>query len=125
MIFHLKGPNGNILNLYKYGTGVFTGPVSGNSTWGWYGAKVSSGGTTAFSTVAVAPFIYNNSTNWKADNINTAVAGAVIQNPTGYVSNASGWADLYSTLNGNWTLAMCDGGPGDVGTLTTWQLCLT
>ena len=28
-------------------------------------------------------------------------------------------------MNGAWTLAMADGGPGDVGTLTTWQLCIT
>ncbi|MEO6254119.1 MAG: T9SS type A sorting domain-containing protein, partial [Ferruginibacter sp.] len=127
MIIHLKSPNGQILNLYKYGTGVFTGPVSGNSTWGWYGAKVSQLGTTAWSSVAVAPFIYNNSTAWKADAINGNVAGPTIQNPTGFVSNATGFAALYSTpasTTGNWTLAMADGGAGDVGTLASWAITI-
>ncbi len=128
MIFNLKSPNGLILNLYKYSSGQFTGPVSGNPTWGWYGAKVGSLGTAAWSTIATAPFIYNNTTAWKPDAINTAVAGAVIQNPTGFVSNASSFASLYTTgasANGGWTLAMCDGGPGDVGTLQDWCLVLT
>jgi len=125
MIIHLKAPNGTILNLYKYGNGLFTGPVSGNSTWGWYGAKISSTGTVASSTVAVAPFIYNNSTNWKADMINGNVAGPTIQNPTGFVSTATSWNQMGTTgpaMNGAWTLAMCDGGGGDRGTLTSWDL---
>jgi subtilisin-like proprotein convertase family protein len=128
MIIHLRAPNGNILNLYKYGTGVFTGPASGVPTWGWYGAKVSQLGTTAWSTVATAPFIYNNSINWRPDAINTPVGGGpVIQNPTGFVSAATSFADLYTTpasTTGNWTLAMCDGGPGDVGTLASWALTI-
>ncbi|MBL7703177.1 MAG: M36 family metallopeptidase, partial [Ferruginibacter sp.] len=127
MIIHLQAPNGQIYNLYKYGTGLFTGPASGVPTWGWYGAKVSQTGTVAWSTVATAPFIYNNSTNWKADGINTPVAGPTIQNPTGFVSNAANWNALYTTpasTTGNWTLAMCDGGPGDVGTLASWSLTI-
>ncbi|MBK8608582.1 MAG: M36 family metallopeptidase [Chitinophagaceae bacterium] len=125
MIIHLKAPNGQILNLYKYGSGLFTGPASGVSTWGWYGAKVSQLGSTAWSTVATAPFIYNNATAWKADAINTPVAGPTVQNPTGFVSNAAGFASLYTTgpsANGTWTLAMADGGPGDIGTLASWSL---
>jgi subtilisin-like proprotein convertase family protein len=127
MIFNLQAPNGQILSLYKYGTGVGTGPASGVPTWGWYGAKVSQLGTTAWSTVATAPFIYNNSTPWKADAINTPVAGVTIQNPTGFVSNATSFANLYSTpasTTGNWTLAMADGGAGDVGTLASWSLSI-
>ena len=128
MIIHLKAPNGQILNLYKYNNGQFTGPVSGNATWGWYGAKVSQTGITAWSTVAVAPFIYNNSTPWKADAINSPVAGSVIQNPTGFVSNATNFASLYTTgasTNGNWTLAMADGGmPGDIGILASWSMTI-
>ena len=126
MIFNLKSPStGNVLSLYKYGTGVFTGPVSGNATWGWYGATVSKNGNVQWKTVAAAPFIYNNSTAWQADAINTPVAGAVIQNPAGYVSNATGFSDLYTTggsANGAWTLAMADGGPGDTGTLSSWSI---
>jgi subtilisin-like proprotein convertase family protein len=128
MIIHLKAPNGQILNLYKYNNGLFTGPVSGNATWGWYGAKVSQTGFTAWSTIAVAPFIYNNSTPWRADAINGPVAGTLIQNPTGFVSNAASFASLYSTgssANGNWTLAMADGGmPGDIGILASWSLTI-
>ncbi|MBL7701932.1 MAG: proprotein convertase P-domain-containing protein, partial [Ferruginibacter sp.] len=127
MIIHLQAPNGQILNLYKYGTGLFTGPASGVPTWGWYGARVSQLGTTAWSTVATAPFIYNNSTPWRADAINTPVAGPVVQNPTGFVSNAPNFAALYTTpasTTGNWTLAMADGGPGDIGTLGSWSLTI-
>ena len=127
MIYNLQAPNGQILSLYKYATGAFTGPASGVSTWGWYGAKVRQTGTVAWSSVAVAPFIYNSSTAWKADAINTPVAGAVIQNPTGFVSNATGFGALYSTpasTTGNWTLAMADGGPGDVGSLSSWSLTI-
>jgi subtilisin-like proprotein convertase family protein len=91
------------------------------------GAKVSQTGGTAWSTVAVAPFIYNNSTQWKADAINTPVVGAVIQNPAGFVSASTSFTDLYTTpasTTGNWTLAMCDGGPGDVGALASWTLTI-
>ncbi|MBK8610200.1 MAG: T9SS type A sorting domain-containing protein [Chitinophagaceae bacterium] len=125
MIFNLKAPNGNILNLYKYGTGLFTGPASGVPTWGWYGATVSQTGTTAWSSVNAAPFIYNNSTAWKADAINTPVAGPTVQNPTGFVSTEANFTTLYSngpSTNGAWTLAMCDGGPGDLGTLASWTV---
>ena len=125
MIFNLQAPNGQILNLYKYGSGVFTGPVSGVPTWGWYGATVSQTGNTAWSTVATAPFIYNNSTPWSADAINGPVAGTVVNNPTGFVSNAPNFAALYTTgpsTNGAWTLAMADGGPGDLGTLASWTV---
>ena len=127
MIFNLKAPNGQILNLYKYGTGQFTGATSGNATWGWSGAKVSQTGTTAWSTVAAAPYIYNNSTAWRADGINGAVSGVTIQNPTGFASNASLFSNLYSTAastTGNWTLAMCDGGAGDIGTFVEWSLTI-
>ncbi len=127
MIYNLKAPNGQILSLYKYATGQFTGAASGVPTWGWYGAKVRQTGTTAWNSVNAAPYIYNSSTAWKADAINTPVAGATIQNPAGFVSAATGFADLYTTpasTTGNWTLAMCDGGPGDVGTLSSWTLTI-
>ncbi len=127
MIFNLKSPAGGIINLYKYGTGLFTGAVSGVSTWGWYGAKVSQLGNTAWSTVAVAPFIYSNVPAWKADIINANVAGPTVQNPAGFVSTATNWNAMYTTgpsTNGGWTLAMCDGGAGDVGTLSSWVITI-
>jgi subtilisin-like proprotein convertase family protein len=128
MIFNLKAPNGQILNLYKYNNGNATGPASGVATWGWYGAKISSLGTVAFSTVPTAPFIYNNSTNWRADlrNATVGVPGNFpFDNPTGFVSAATAWSQLASTTNspnGTWTLAMADGGPGDLGTLSSWTI---
>jgi subtilisin-like proprotein convertase family protein len=125
MIFNLKAPNGQILNLYKYAGGAFTGPASGVPTWGWYNASVSSTGTAAFSSVAVAPFIYGATPIWKPDALNTTVAGTTIQNPTGFVSAATGFPALYGTPNGIWTLAMADGGAGDVGTLASWSLDIT
>ena len=124
MIYNLKAPNGNILSLYKYAGGSFTGPASGVPTWGWYGASCNMLGTVAWNSVAVAPFIYNNATNWKADALNTVVAGVTIQNPTGFVSAANSFNDLTSVPNGVWTMAMCDGGPGDVGTLSSWSITI-
>jgi subtilisin-like proprotein convertase family protein len=49
--------------------------------------------------------------------------------PAGFVSNAAGFNSLYTpatptTLNGNWTLAMADGGPGDFGTLISWSITI-
>ena len=123
MIYNLKAPNGNILNLYKYAGGSFTGAASGPPTWGWYGASCNMTGTVAWNSIT-APYIYNNATNWKADALNTPVAGAVIQNPVGYVSAATSFNDLISVPNGVWTLAMCDGGAGDVGTLSAWSLSI-
>ncbi len=130
MIFNLKPPTGtSILNLYKYAGGAFTGPASGVPTWGWYNASASSAGTAAFNSVAVAPFIYGATPIWRADLLNTPVAGVVVQNPTGFVSNAASWNDIYAVpannANGTWTLAMADGGPGDLGTLSSWTLEIT
>ncbi|MFN8244264.1 MAG: M36 family metallopeptidase [Ferruginibacter sp.] len=131
MIFNLKSPvtGAPILNLYKYAGGAFTGPASGVPTWGWYNAQVSSAGTSAFNSVTASPFTYNTPPVWKADLLNANVAGVVIQNPTGYVSNAANWNAIYPVpatgANGVWTLAMADGGPGDVGTLASWTLEIT
>ncbi len=130
MIFNLKAPNGKILNLYKFNSGNATGPSSGVPTWGWYGAQISSNGTTSFTTVAAAPFIYNSTTLWKPDALNASVTGLgfPFNNPTGYVSDAINFADLFpagTPPNGTWTLAMADGGPGDVGTLASWSIDIT
>jgi subtilisin-like proprotein convertase family protein len=125
MIFNLRGPSGQILNLYKYAGGSFTGPASGVPTWGWYNASVSTDGTAAFNSVAVAPFIYGAAPIWKPDALNTTVAGTTVQNPAGFVSNANAFSELYTTtVNGPWTLAMADGGPGDIGALASWSIVI-
>jgi len=127
MIFNLRAPNGQIFNLYKYAGGNFTGPASGVPTWGWYGAQIhATGTTTPFSTVAAAPFIYGAPpTLWRPDALNTPVVGVVVQNPNGFPSAAANFSDLYSVPNGAWTLAMADGGPGDVGSLASWSINIT
>jgi subtilisin-like proprotein convertase family protein len=131
MIFNLKAPNGKILNLYKYNSGNATGASSGVPTWGWYGAQISSNGTTPFTSVAAAPFIYNSTILWKPDALNAPVTGLgfPFNNPTGFTSDAINFAELFGTAgnppNGAWTLAMADGGPGDVGTLASWSIDIT
>ncbi len=126
MIFNLKGANGIVANLYKYNNGQSTGPASGPATWGWYGAQVSGSGTVPFTSVT-APFIYNATTAFKPDLADAAIAGFAIQNPTGFASSATSFDKLYTpavtaTINGPWTLAMADGGGGDVGTLSGWSI---
>ncbi len=125
MIFNLKAPNGNILNLYKFNSDQDTGPLGGVPTWGWFGAVISSTGTVPFTSVATAPFTYNTPPIWKPDAWNAPITTYPFANPTGFVSNAPNFAALYSTPNGTWTLAMADGGPGDVGTLTSWTISIT
>ncbi|MDP4263282.1 MAG: choice-of-anchor J domain-containing protein [Bacteroidota bacterium] len=114
MIFNLKAPNGNILNLDKYIGGT---DVSG---FNFVNTVISSAGVNAL-TSAAAP----RTGIFKPDAINTTIAFTGVQNPAGYVSNATGFADLYSVPNGTWTLAMADGVPGDVGTLTSWSITIT
>ena len=118
MIFNLKAPNSSILALDKY----ITGTGGAGVTTGFTNTVISSAGTTALSGSAN---IVAYTGTYKADAINTPVAGPTIQNPTGYISNAANFAALYSTPNGAWTLAMADGGAGDVGTLTSWSIKFT
>lgn len=113
MIFNLKAPNGSILSLDKYLTG--TGDAGEN----FVNTIISSAGTAAISS-GTAPF----TGTFAADAINTPVGTAPVQNPTGFVSNATSFAALSSILNGVWTLAMADGGPADVGSLTEWAITI-
>jgi subtilisin-like proprotein convertase family protein len=128
MIFNLKAPNGTIANLYKYNNGNGTGASSGVATWGWYNAQINTVGA-AFSTVTAAPFIYKTPpTVFKPDLLNTDVTGVgfPFNNPTGYNSTATNLSQLLTTdPAGTWTLAMADGGPGDLGTLASWSLSFT
>ena len=115
MIFNLKAPNGQILALDKYltGTGNQAGPYPNT---GFLNTVISSTGVTALSSAATQPI----TGTFKADIINANIA--TVNNPNGYVSAATSWNQLYSTPNGVWTLAMADGGGGDVGTLTSWSI---
>jgi subtilisin-like proprotein convertase family protein len=125
MIINLKAPNGQILSLYKHNTNTDNGAASVPNA-GFYDAKISSLGTVVFKTVPT-PFRYGITPPtgpFQADNLNGTVdPGYTIQDITGYNSNAAGWGSLTSgALNGNWTLAMADGGAGDIGIFTGWSL---
>jgi subtilisin-like proprotein convertase family protein len=103
MVFNLKAPNGQILNLFnrRGGAGVnFT-----NTT-------ISSAGTASLATAA-APF----TGTFAAD-------AAVGVGPTGQLSTAANFAALYSVGSGDWTLQMRDYAGGDVGTLTSWSITI-
>ncbi len=127
MTFNIKGANGVVANLYKHNSDLATGAASGPATWGWYGAQVSGSGTASFKTVATAPFIYGATPVFTPDLLNGLGTSYPISDPTGYASTATAFSQLYlpgvtTTINGNWTLAMADGGGGDVGTLAGWSL---
>jgi hypothetical protein len=120
MIFNLQAPNGKILNLYKYNGGTFTGNAGGLPNAGWFNTRVTSTATTAFSSVP-APYNYGSAA-YTPDALNTPVTGPTVQNPNGYVSTESGFSSLFTIPNGDWIMAMADGGPGDLGTLTRWSI---
>lgn len=112
MVIALKAPNNQVLNLDYY----ISSTGGAGATSGFTNTRISSTGTAALSSGA-SP--YNNI--FKAD--------AIVGNgpfgpsgPTGYNATTASWSNLYSTPNGNWTLAIYDGGAGDVGTLTSWSL---
>ncbi len=123
MIINLEAPNGAIANLYKYNTGTFTGNNGNLPNAGWIDAVTSSAGDVLYSSVD-SPYRYTSGRLFIPDLINDSIAGPNpnIQNPTGFVSAAAAIADLYSTPDGIWTLALADGSPGDLGTLTSWSI---
>lgn len=104
MIFNIQAPNGNILNLINGRGG--SGDNFTNTTIG------SLAGLPAVST-GVAPFRGN-----------FAPDGASGVGPTGYLSNVILFAGLFSTPNGNWTLAMRDVAGGDIGLLSSWSITI-
>ena len=119
MLFNLKAPNGVILALDKYlgGTGNQAGPYP---NIGFVNTVISSAGVNSLGTASTQPI----TGTWKADLLNAALPFP-ITNPTGFVSTATAWSQLYPTPpNGVWTLAMCDGGPGDIGTLQNWTITI-
>ncbi len=104
MIFNLRAPNGNILNLFN---------SHGGSADNFTNMVISSSGVTGLGTGA-APF----TGTWAP----TATVGV---GPTGNVSNVSSFANLFSVPTGNWVLAMYDQFGGDAPTLNNWTLTIT
>ena len=128
MVFNLRAPNGQILNLFKHNTNTNSGAAS-EPTAGFFNAVVNSTGTVIWSAVP-APYRYGITVPvgpFRPDALNGAIVnpGYTIMDPAGFASTAANFAALYSTPNGAWTLAMCDGGPADLGTLNSWTLSFT
>ena len=117
MIFVLKSPTGAILNLDYFlsstgGTGATTGFV--NTAVGSTGVTALSAGSGTYTGL------------FKADALLTGPFGPT--GPTGYLPTTTSWTPLYGAgvaANGTYTLAMYDGGAGDVGVLTSWNLDVT
>ena len=113
MVFVLKAPNGNILNLDYYLTAT-GGTVA---TTGFVNTKISSAGTASLSSGS-NPY----TGTFKPDAAGPASSPAA--GPTGFLPTVGTFPGLYSVPNGTWTLAMYDGGGGDLGTLTNWSLTI-
>jgi subtilisin-like proprotein convertase family protein len=111
MVFALKAPNGQILNLDYLISITGVGPSTG-----FVNTTVSSAGVNALST-GTNPYTGTFRADAVITNVNAGAGG-----PTGFTPTATTWAPLYTTANGNWVLAMKDGFGGDVGTLTNWTI---
>ena len=127
MVMNLKGTHPtNILSLYKHNTNTDNGAVS-IPTAGFFNAVCSRNGTIQWKAVPT-PFRYGITAPtgpFAADALNGVTnPGYTIMDPTGWVSNATTFASLINggDPNGTWTLAMCDGGPGDLGNFTGWTI---
>jgi subtilisin-like proprotein convertase family protein len=104
MVINLKAPNGKILNLFN---------ARGGSGDNLTNTVISSASTASLATGA-PPFTGTFAAD-AASNVG----------PTGNLSNVTSFAGLYSTGNGNWTLAMRDLFGFDIGTLTSWSITIT
>jgi subtilisin-like proprotein convertase family protein len=112
----LRAPNGQTLNLSDLVSG--TNQPGANFT----NTVFSSSGTAAIST-GIRP---GYTGTFKADAIpGPTGAFGVPAGPTGFLPTTTTWTSLYSALNGNWTIAMYDAGPPDVGTLNNWSINIT
>jgi subtilisin-like proprotein convertase family protein len=111
MVFALKAPNGQILNLDYLISITGAGPSSG-----FVNTTVSSAGVNALST-GTDPYTGTFRADAVITNVNAGAGG-----PTGFTPTATTWAPLYAPANGNWVLAMKDAFGGDVGTLTNWMI---
>jgi subtilisin-like proprotein convertase family protein len=121
MVFALKAPNGNVLNLDYFLSGsalVSTGGTT--STTGFVNTVISSSGTAALSTANGGnTFTGTFKADAQAFSSNPPMA------PTGFASaltTVGSFAGLYSVPNGVYTLGMYDGGAIDEGTLTSWSI---
>ncbi len=109
LLFNLKAPNGQILNLFDYAN---SGPGSAGN---FSNIVVSSAGAVAFS-ATTAPTSVNV----------YSPAGYSAVGPTGYPSGSGiTFSSLYSTPSGIWTFIGNDSYSGTASTLTGWSIALT
>jgi len=111
MVFALKAPNGQIINLDYF--------ISGT-----YGSGASAGFTNTNITSSIINPLSSGSSpytgSFSADLITGASAG-----PTGMQPTSTNWGALFSTINGNWALGMYDGVSFETGVLNSWCLKFT
>ncbi len=106
---NLIAPNGANLNL----VGSLNGGTGGNGTDNFTNTVISSTSTTPISGAA-APRTGTFAAEKRAG-----------FGPTGNEQTVTDWAGLFTTLNGDWKLAMADFAGGDEGTLTSWSISIT
>ncbi len=117
MVFALKAPNNKIVNIDYFLSGT-----GGNAvTTGMVNTVINSATTFGALGAGVNPFSGNFSSDAAAPTANPP------SGPNGNIPTETSAANFVSALtaanaNGAWTLAMYDGGPADLGTLTNWEL---
>ena len=112
----LRAPNNQILNL-----DYFLSSTGGSGT-NFLNTVISSSGTALLSSGS-SPF----TGTFRADAQGaTVLPGNPPSGPAGFTPTTTTWNSLYSTLNGNWTLAFYDYFVDpDPGTFTKWDLEIT
>jgi len=106
---NLIAPNGQNLNLVA----SLDGGTGGNATANFTNTVISS-----TSTIAISGSPAPRTGIFAADK-RTGFG------PTGNLQTATDWPALFTTLNGDWKLALSDVGPQDIGTLTSWSVSIT
>jgi len=118
LVIVLKAPNGQIFNLDAAAS------TSGKAGANFVNTVISSTGTTLLS-AGVTPG-YTGTFAADAAGATFSTSGLTFPGgPVGYVPTTQLYSDLFSTANGNWTIAAYDYGQGDVGTITSWSVNIT
>jgi subtilisin-like proprotein convertase family protein len=111
MVFALRAPNGQVINLDYF--------ISGTG-----GSGASTGFTNTNITSSVINPLSSGSSPYtgifSADMRTGATAG-----PTGMQPTSTNWGNLFSIINGNWTLGMYDGVSFQTGILNSWCIKFT
>ncbi|MFN4893213.1 MAG: GEVED domain-containing protein [Bacteroidota bacterium] len=106
---NLRAPNGQTINLIK----SLNGGTGSNGTDNFTNTVIDSLSTTQLSG-APAP----RTGSFRADKLSSSI-------PTALPTSTTSWLPLLGTLNGNWTIGVCDDFADDFGTLVSWELQIT